>query len=166
MLVKIIIILLLFATTSFGQVKQPEFKFDLEKYGVDLGIATGLNLAHGLIDYGANPYRTKTLQRITQTTIDIIFAGVCYLVTGSWSASLMYAEMRWCGVADEFYYQLHGLDGNSKYGNDFNPVAEHLNFTPIGLIRGGVTKQEHYINLSLSIPFSFATEYFAQKFNF
>ncbi len=90
------------------------FQFDKIKYIKNVGLATGLNLVHGLIDYGAYPYRTKTLQRITQTTIDIIFAGVCYLVTGSWSASLMYAEMRWCGVADEFYYQLHGLDGNSK----------------------------------------------------
>ena len=182
----LILILTLFVSTSFAQrldnmyelhgetvdtiffrpsiALERGFEFDKVKYIKNVGLATGLNLVHGLIDYGAYPYRTRTLQRIVQTTVDLIFVGLAKLITGSWSASLMYLEKRWCGESDEFYYMLHGLDGNSKYGNDFNPVAEHLNFTPIGLIRGGVNKSEHYINLSLSIPMSFTTEWFCQKF--
>lgn len=144
------------------------FEFSTTTWLEDMAIGLAGNLLHAGFDYAFYPYgNDRTRQRLVQSFIDVGISIGCYGITRRWSTPLTYLEMRWCGMSDEFYYEIHGLKGNKKYANDFNPIAEHIWYTPIGLLKGkGVNKTEFHIGLSLSIPLSFITNLVEQRIKY
>lgn len=113
---KIIIILLLFAMTSFGQIKWE-----------NVGLVTSGIVVCGVADYVLyNELKDGDLsvyRYVIQPAIDLLIGGTLYWLTDDIKVSLSYGLMRLTGCSDLVYYACYG-----GFGNDIENKFKHFKY--------------------------------------